>query len=470
MPLVTQELITQASQNLEALGSIINGPSTLTVTTPLGQSVPSISKVMAGLQAQAFQILLNPTLLRAYSKPNDVGAVILVNRTNASDYEGGVYYWDAAAMDLDNGVDFIKPNSVSGAGRWVRLKALVSASTLEDVGIVPGLAYDVTSLFATFETQVTGGVVDLRGGTYIVTTIPTGNTYINGFWKIVALAVGTRTDNIFPAQFENRIAVAQLASEGPMGYSVPQGNLIQNATESPTQSLSGTGYNSGARGEGTSFTSKVIYVEIPGYVIPHIRGKMVCAQWTQVKMAGRSLTTPLMELVCSRFPDDHRAQLGGMTRGSSPSQNNSAGVTRTTSTPFWQNFSVPDDVSTVVLKITVADDIENFYITVGSGPAKITGVLPPQKKVFTREKWGFANTISECALSGEIADPLGFVTDVQFVCVDPDTNKTTRMAEVPKNFTAVGEGAFMISSYFSSGLNSTSPSCLHRLTYTEYGL
>lgn len=470
MPLVTQELITQASQNLEALGSVINGPNTLTVTTPLGQSVPTISKVMMGLQAQAFQILTNPTLLRAYSKPNDVGAVILVNLTNSSDYEGGVYYWDSAATDLDNGVDFIKPNSVSGAGRWVRLKALVSSSTLEDVGITPGLTYDVTSLFATFETQVSGGVVDLRGGTYTVTTIPTGNVYINGFWKLSALAVGTRTDNIFPSQLESRLAVAHLATDGPMGYSVPQGNLLANSTNSSTTALSGTGYNSGARGGGVTFTNKTIYIDIPGCLIPHLRGKGVCIQWTQTKMAGRALTLPLVEVYCSRFPEDYRCSIGGMLRMSFGGDSNGSGATRTTLTPFWHNFVIPDGVSSVCFKISVSDDIDNFYVTVGSGPAKISGVIPPLDKTFTREKWGFANTIGECVLSGEISDPLGFLTDVKFTCVDPDTNKSTRLPEVNKSFTAVGEGAFMVSSYFSSGLDSTSPSCLHRLTYTEYGL
>src|SRR3546814_21046876 len=42
---------------------------------------------------------------------------------------------------------------------------------------------DDTANFAALETNITGQQIDLKGKTYLVASAPTGNDYINGFFK-----------------------------------------------------------------------------------------------------------------------------------------------------------------------------------------------------------------------------------------------------------------------------------------------
>ena len=43
---------------------------------------------------------------------------------------------------------------------------------------------DDTTAFSDLETAITGREIDLRGKTYVVSAIPTANTYVNGFWLL----------------------------------------------------------------------------------------------------------------------------------------------------------------------------------------------------------------------------------------------------------------------------------------------
>jgi len=69
--------------------------------------------------------------LRAADAPDDDSTIIQVLGLDvAGDGGGGSWYWDDVSTDIDDGALTVKPNSVSGAGRWKRLydRAHVSAA------------------------------------------------------------------------------------------------------------------------------------------------------------------------------------------------------------------------------------------------------------------------------------------------------------------------------------------------------
>lgn len=69
-----------------------------------------------------------------------------------------------------------------------------SGLSVETFGGVAGGVADSTAGFATMEAAVTGREVNLNGRTYLVSTVPVGNTYVNGFFKVGATTYNANLD------------------------------------------------------------------------------------------------------------------------------------------------------------------------------------------------------------------------------------------------------------------------------------
>lgn len=67
----------------------------------------------------------------------------------------------------------------------VQRKLEDSVSLMVDFGAAADGSTDDTGVFASLEAVVSGQIIDLNGKTYKVTSFPSGNVYVNGFWKTI---------------------------------------------------------------------------------------------------------------------------------------------------------------------------------------------------------------------------------------------------------------------------------------------
>lgn len=59
---------------------------------------------------------------RAFDPPKGAnGGLAIVGTITACSAAGSLYVWDNACSTADNGTTIIKPDSVSGAGRWIKM-------------------------------------------------------------------------------------------------------------------------------------------------------------------------------------------------------------------------------------------------------------------------------------------------------------------------------------------------------------
>lgn len=86
-----------------------------------------------------------------------------------------------------------------------KLRQVVNPS---DAGAVGDGATDDTGAFTALESDYENVAVDLAGRTYLVTSVPTGNRYVNGYFKV--LDADGDADVLYPAQETLRLTRAQL--------------------------------------------------------------------------------------------------------------------------------------------------------------------------------------------------------------------------------------------------------------------
>ena len=97
--------------------------------------------------------------LRLLAAPSNQAQITVQGGTTAGDGNGGEFWYDATSSTADDGVDYVKPSAVTGAGRWRRIRnvALVelgSQAAHTVVGNSTGASATPTA------TQVTNAMVD----------------------------------------------------------------------------------------------------------------------------------------------------------------------------------------------------------------------------------------------------------------------------------------------------------------------
>lgn len=156
-------------------------------------------------------------LSSGYEPIGEYGAGLLLNERNQIFLKDGEYYRASAALVLpytttgvwaDESAKFVsvgdaalRQELVSPTGSkivWHRdptfgsvarpLNELLAEAGLsvETFGGVAGGIVDASAAFATLEASVLGRQINLNGRTYLVTAVPVGNSYTNGFFKVAA--------------------------------------------------------------------------------------------------------------------------------------------------------------------------------------------------------------------------------------------------------------------------------------------
>ena len=140
-----------------------------TVNSPASVASPLIGAVASSVTVAAAKALTTLT---------DGQALYVQGTTAAGDGGGGVYYYDASSTATGDDGKVLDLDTLTGR---LLLQDQVTPQTYNAAG--DGTTNE-DGEFSTLEGTVTGEVIDLGSATYLVTSIPTANTYINGTWKI----------------------------------------------------------------------------------------------------------------------------------------------------------------------------------------------------------------------------------------------------------------------------------------------
>lgn len=467
MPAITKESILEAAQDLSDLKTVVTAGPTVNVTTRLGQVVPSLAKAMSEIQAQAYVILDDPAALRAYVKPPEVGAVILVNIGTGADLLGGVYWYDSSSTATDDGVNVIDP-AAAGSGRWLRLSPVRGALPAMFGAAGDGETSDI-SAFTALEEVYTGLAIDLEGRTHQVgTTPPSGNYYYNGYWVPSTLDNDDYNgDNFFPAVRPVRAAIWSTDYSDTVNIKSTskvtrlKDNLLFCTQSSTSVAVRGSnngfivlGNDSGA----VSYmgNSNLVLRLDPVDVIRN-RGKQVTLQWDMPTTVYNTIAFTgfrgVWEFRYSLFPSSPVTAAGKYAMHDALVSTwdarmlvvSSASVPRDPRYPYWKTVTIPADASSAcfVLKsysgtgAVSSIPYANVYVSEGYGPADIV----PRNRAATenyREVLGYP--ISGTALLGTPMEELSSAVCKAF------KDYSTPGTPVTVTPTSVGRGYFSKSS------------------------
>jgi hypothetical protein len=218
----------------------ITGASTTKAVTPAGLDARTATTGRTGLieLATEAEALAGTDTTRAIT-PATLKAAIEDNVSNASETNRGVVQL-ATTAEAKSGTDTSKAVTAAGvkeaitnfSGNINNAKVIATGGTTartlaarfadgitpKDFGANGNGTTDDTSAFTALEAKVTGRDVDLEGLTYLVTTRPTGNNYINGNFKVGGVTVKPVYDFYkFGGTAERYINVLRDFSEGSRG-------------------------------------------------------------------------------------------------------------------------------------------------------------------------------------------------------------------------------------------------------------
>lgn len=174
-----------------------------------GQLLDALERVVGDVSARRVQ---NIAALRALGVTADDGVVYVEGYTSPGDLGGGIFRWDGASTDADDGGLVIKPTAVSGAGRWIRVIAdYVTPQMFGAKG--DGVADDTNALRAAIAAKP-GGIIYAPAGSYRITDtvhISANNTCLVGPKKQRSIIINDSTDKdallIAPPDPDNSLGV-----------------------------------------------------------------------------------------------------------------------------------------------------------------------------------------------------------------------------------------------------------------------
>lgn len=130
--------------------------------------------------------------LKELAKPDNQAFQEVQGYYTAGDGGGGSFWWDSASSATDNGGTVIAPDA-GGVGRWL---ALGDARDPRRWGAKGDATTNDSAFFTSLETVYSNELIDLYGLTYLVTSIPTGNDYYNGSFKVGATTTEQFMDSL----------------------------------------------------------------------------------------------------------------------------------------------------------------------------------------------------------------------------------------------------------------------------------
>lgn len=387
MATITRESIENAQQDLSDLSDVVTLGVGNIITTRTGEQIRSLATVINALEAQAYIVLSNVTALRAYTRPSNIGAVILNNLTG-TDSLGGVYYWDSSSNLADDGKNVIDPTTASGAGRWRRLYK-DSLKTPEAYGASGnGSSYD-ESAFTAMEADLSGTLVDLRDRIYKMVNPnagagrpPVGNTYLNGRWQFDGDYINGSgySDHIFPSDRETKLS---LLPDGTFSRMImrDRGAGVTDQRRYICPGVSVTGSNSIYKyKDGGIVTATAAYVtfHVPRDSLYVLRGKKACFQFIAGAAAAGVVITagsscypecPLTDIGTFRYDETligTRTLSGLGTYGRRPKE-----------WPFHIVVDVPSDVESLRFTIATQAGFSFSHVSLAQSSASFIPEFPP---------------------------------------------------------------------------------------------
>ncbi|WP_080922037.1 phage tail fiber protein [Pseudomonas fluorescens] len=165
-------------------------------------------------------------------------------------YIGGLIAIAQGPLNLAQNILYVSPGNIT---RTLKSKVEDVSATPKDYGAVGDGVTNDTSAFTLLEAAVTGKTIDLGGKTFVVSSIPKKNGYVNGFFKVAGFTRAASWKSSFAAQpatfhkFGGQLAKLKVSLSNPLeqitsiafpGDSITWGvGTGESATSSPNTSL-----------------------------------------------------------------------------------------------------------------------------------------------------------------------------------------------------------------------------------------